>query len=95
MARGARGGGDRSRTPVSDLNSCHSELRRAIDALNVTTRNPRAVGDEIDGGARRAGRSAGRAVVSARSPAIGLDHDWTVDIGVSTQPTETVPPRYG
>lgn len=56
----------------------HSELRRAMDALDATMRIARAAGDETDleviSGplAKRA-----RAVVSARTPTIEREHDWT------------------
>ena len=64
--------------PYTRLKSCHSELRRALDALDATMRIARAVGGEtgleviLGPVAKR-----GRAVVSARTPAIEREHDWT------------------
>ena len=64
--------------PYTGLKACHSELRRAMDALDATMRIARAAGDEIDLEvilgplAKRA-----RAVVSARTPTIEREHDWT------------------
>jgi hypothetical protein len=64
--------------PYTGLKSCHSESRRAMDALDAMMRLARAVGDEIDlevilgPVAKR-----GRAVVSTRTLAIEREHDWT------------------
>ena len=79
--------------PYPDLKSCHSVLREAIDALDATMRIAWAVGGETDGDvllglvAQR-----GPAVVSARTPAIEREPRLDRDIGMSTQPAETVPP---
>ena len=64
--------------PYTGLKCRHSELRRAMDAVDATMWIARAGGGEIDlevilgPVAKRA-----RAVVSARTPAIEREHDWT------------------
>ena len=68
---------DRAR-PFTGLKRRHSELRRAMDALDATMRIRAGAGDEIDFDvilgpvAKR-----GRAVVSSRTPTIEREHDWT------------------